>query len=76
MIKKKQIEQLPNAEFISPSGKLPIIQCGQYIISEPNSIIDFVKVKVRKFNLITIQFFIFLIVKTFLQLVFKLYQQL
>jgi len=40
-----KIEQLPNAEFISPSGKLPIIQCGQYIISEPNSIIDFVKVK-------------------------------
>merc|ERR1712183_372775 len=40
-----KIEQLPNAEFISPSGKLPVIQCGKYIISEPNSIIDFVKVK-------------------------------
>jgi len=42
---KFEIEQAKNAEHISPSGKLPVLHCGKFIISEPNQIIDFVNVK-------------------------------
>lgn len=42
---KFKIEQLANAEYISPSRKLPSLHCGKFIISEPTPIIDFVNVK-------------------------------
>lgn len=42
---KFKIEQAPNAEYISPSRKLPVLSCGTFLISEPNPIMDFVNVK-------------------------------
>lgn len=37
-----QIEHRANAEFMSPSGKVPFIKCGAFIISELESIVQFV----------------------------------
>lgn len=37
-----QIEHRANAEFMSPSGKVPFIKCGAFVISELEPIVQFV----------------------------------
>ncbi|CAK8687725.1 metaxin-2-like isoform X1 [Clavelina lepadiformis] len=34
-----------NAEFMAPSGKLPVLLCGKFVISEPTPVINFMKQK-------------------------------
>lgn len=40
-----QIEHRANAEFMSPSGKVPFIKCGAFVISELEPIVQFVSNK-------------------------------
>lgn len=37
-----QIEHRANAEFMSPSGKVPFIKCGAFVVSELEPIVQFV----------------------------------
>lgn len=37
-----QIEHRSNAEFMSPSGKVPFIKCGAFVVSELEPIVQFV----------------------------------
>lgn len=37
-----QIESRPNAEFMSPTGKVPFIKCGAFLIAELEGIVTFV----------------------------------
>ncbi|KAK9679772.1 Thioredoxin-like [Popillia japonica] len=37
-----QIEQRPNAEFMSPTGKVPFIKCGAFLVAELEGIVTFV----------------------------------
>lgn len=39
------VEQRSNAEFISPTGNIPVLQCGSFIISEMEAIVGFVNSK-------------------------------
>ena len=43
----KQTSQVENCEHMSPSGKLPVLHCGKHLISEANTIVEFVNAKVR-----------------------------
>lgn len=40
-----QLEHRANAEFMSPSGKVPFIKCGAFVISELEPIVQFVSNK-------------------------------
>lgn len=40
-----QIESRANAEFMSPSGTVPFIKCGKYVIPELEPIVSFVENK-------------------------------
>jgi metaxin len=40
-----QVELRANAEFMSPSGKVPFIKCGAFVVSELEGIIQFVNNK-------------------------------
>ncbi|KAF5297562.1 hypothetical protein FQR65_LT09993 [Abscondita terminalis] len=40
-----EVVSKPNAEFMSPSGKVPFIKCGAFVISELEPIIQFVNTK-------------------------------
>lgn len=40
-----QVEPRPNAEFMSPTGKVPFIRAGAFIISEFEAIVQFVNSK-------------------------------
>nr|CAB3264075.1 metaxin-2-like [Phallusia mammillata] len=40
-----KVEGRSNAEFMSPSGKLPVLLCGKFVISEPIPIFQFVQQK-------------------------------
>lgn len=37
-----QIESRPNAEFMSPTGKVPFIKCGAFLVAELEGIVTFV----------------------------------
>lgn len=37
-----KIEHRSNAEFMSPSGKVPFIKCGAFVVSELEPIVQFV----------------------------------
>lgn len=37
-----QIEHRANTEFMSPSGKVPFVKCGAFVISELEPIVQFV----------------------------------
>ena len=41
-----QVETVPNAEHMSPSGKMPVLYCGKFFISELMPIVNFIKRKV------------------------------
>jgi len=43
-LKVKKVQQ-ENAEFISPSNKLPVLHCDQLVLSEPDAIIQHVQQK-------------------------------
>ncbi|XP_057320572.1 metaxin-2-like [Microplitis mediator] len=40
-----QIEPRKNAEFMSPNGKVPFVQCGAFLISEFDNIVTFINNK-------------------------------
>ncbi|OQR78477.1 metaxin-2-like [Tropilaelaps mercedesae] len=42
---KHVVEQRVNAEFISPTGAMPVLKCGSFILSELDSIVNFVASK-------------------------------
>lgn len=37
-----KVEHRLNAEFMSPSGKVPFIKCGNFLVSELEPIVQFV----------------------------------
>ncbi|KAI4468130.1 metaxin related [Holotrichia oblita] len=37
-----QTEQRPNAEFMSPTGKVPFIKCGAFLVAELEGIVTFI----------------------------------
>ena len=39
------VEQRPNAEFISPTGSTPVLQCGSFVLADLESIVGFVASK-------------------------------
>jgi len=42
---KFETSQVENCEHMSPSGKLPVLHCGKHLISEANTIVEFVNAK-------------------------------
>ncbi|XP_033230739.1 metaxin-2 isoform X3 [Belonocnema kinseyi] len=40
-----QIEPRSNAEYMSPSGRVPFIQCGAFVVSDFDGIVNFVNTK-------------------------------
>ncbi|XP_063226355.1 metaxin-2 [Bacillus rossius redtenbacheri] len=40
-----QVEQRKNAEYMSPSGRVPFLKCGAYLVSDLDPIITFVNMK-------------------------------
>ena len=44
-IPKQQVMLKPNAEHMSPTGRLPFLVCGKQLVSEVEPIIDFVNTR-------------------------------
>ncbi|XP_043462478.1 metaxin-2-like isoform X2 [Leptopilina heterotoma] len=40
-----QVEPRRNAEYMSPSGRVPFIQCGAFVVSDFNGIVNFINSK-------------------------------
>ncbi|XP_077484121.1 metaxin-2-like isoform X3 [Amblyomma americanum] len=43
-----EVEMRPNVESISPSGNVPVLKCGPFVIAEMDPIVAFVNTKVTK----------------------------